>query len=464
MMVEILRFQAQPVQRLWLSSPADIAVYGGAAGGGKTWSLLYKPISAKHHLVPGFRGVIFRRTYPQITVAGGLWDESLQVYPHFGGVPKYGDLEWVFPSGATIAFHHLQHEKDKDQWQGAQVAYFGFDELSHFTETQFAYVALSRGRSMSGIRPYVRATTNPDPGWVKAFLAPWVDKEFAGRAKSGEIRHFVRDGAALKWVPTGTADSKSLTFVRASVYDNKEMLRVNPEYVANLKALLPVDRARLLDGDWDVRREGLVYPEFELCVVDSLSDALAGRPAEVGGMDFGFNHPFAAVWGHLDDDVLWITGCRYVRQCTLPTHSESLPKGVAWWCDPSQPGSIAELRIAGHSAMPCVHQSARGAGGEVKKPLLAGIDRVTERIRTGRLKILRSACAPLIREMGMYQYDPEKRSEDPIKENDDACDALRYLITGLDRRRAIPVSIAPEPEAPKPVVHEDDDRWYGGIW
>src|SRR4051812_44484562 len=134
MTTETLTFRSQPVQRAWLKNSADIAVYGGSAGGGKTWALLYKPIFSRHHLVPGFTGVIFRRTYPEITVAGGLWDESLGIYPHFGGVARYGDLSWTFPSGATIEFRHLQHESNKYQWQGAQVAYFGFDELSHFTE------------------------------------------------------------------------------------------------------------------------------------------------------------------------------------------------------------------------------------------------------------------------------------------------------------------------------------------
>lgn len=449
--------QAGP-QRTFLANRADIAVYGGAAGGGKSWALLVEPL--RHvRAVPGFRGVIFRRTYPEITNSGGLWDQAAEIYPKFGGVPRIGSLDWTFPPhGNTISFRHLQHEANKYQWQGSEVPYFGFDELSHFTESQFTYVALSRGRSTCGVRPYVRATTNPDPGWVKEFLAPWVDKSFDRPARSGEVRHFIRDQGKLTWVPPEHPDSKSLSFVRASIYDNRVLLERNPEYLASLKALLPVERARLLDGDWDVRREGLVYPAFDSAVVDAAPDV----GPDVGGIDFGFSNPFAAVWGHVDHDgVLWVTGCRYVRQCTLPVHAEALPRGVRYWCDPAQPESRVELRNAGHDAVPCVHLSARGAGGEKRTPILHGIDLVSERIRTGRLKVVRSACMPLIREAGMYHYPEDRQSDNPVDEDNHAMDALRYLVVGLDRGRQAPSQLVHErPPAQGPVATDDDDERY----
>lgn len=443
-----IRPQPGPQTEFFRSS-ADLCVYGGSAGGGKSWALLVEPL---RHLmtVPGFNAVIFRRTYPEITNPGGLWDESTEIYTRLGATPRQGNLDWTFPPyGNTISFHHLQHEANKYQWQGSQVAYFGFDELSHFTESQFTYVALSRGRSTCGVRPYVRATTNPDPGWVKSFLAPWVDKDFTPRAESGEVRRFVRDAGQLRWVPAGHPDSKSLSFIRASVYDNRILLKRNPEYLASLKALLPVERARLLDGDWDVRREGLVYPEFESCVV---GEGPEGVSPDVGGLDFGFTNPFAAVWGHVDHDgVLWITGMRYVRQCTIPTHAEAIPKGVRYWCDPALPESRVELRNYGHDAIPCVHLRSRGSQGEQKKPILHGIDLVTERIRSGRLKVVRAACRDLIREAGMYAYDPEKLSENPVDRDNHAMDALRYLVVGLDRGNAAPPMVEIETRDTKPV-------------
>lgn len=427
--------QPQPgPQHDFIRTRADIAIYGGAAGGGKTFALLLEPTRHVHRR--GFGAVIFRRLSPQITNEGGLWDESSEIYPWIGGRPFVGYLEWRFPPhGATVSFHHLQHESDKYNWQGSQIAFLGFDELSHFTEGQFWYM-LSRNRSTCGIRPYVRATTNPDPGWVRDLLAPWVVEDFRGlRAVSGELRWFVREGGETVWVPEGTPDAKSITFIRASVYDNRILLNRNPEYLANLKAQSPVERARLLDGDWNVRREGLVYPGFDQWIAERAPVQLSGQ--QIGGVDFGFNNPFCAIWGTVDhDDVLWLIGCRYVRQCTIPTHAEAIPRGIPFWCDPAQPESIAQLRAYGHEAYPCRHRPGRGASGEKRNPKLAGIDMVSERMRTGRLRIVRGECLPLIRELGLYHYDPEKQSEEPVDEDNHACDAIRYLCVSLDRNRS----------------------------
>ena len=154
-----------------------------------------------------------------------------------------------------------------------------------------------------------------------------------------------------------------------------------------------------------------------------------------GGIDFGFSNPFASVWGHLDyDECLWITGGRYVRQCTTPVHAESIPKGVLYFCDPAQPESRVELIHAGHECLPCLHIAARGAGGEKRSPILHGIDLVSARIASGRLRVIRNEGTKwLIREAAMYSYDPEKTSENPIDSDNHAMDALRYLIVGLDR-------------------------------
>lgn len=168
-------------------------------------------------------------------------------------------------------------------------------------------------------------------------------------------------------------------------------------------------------------------------------------PPTIGGIDFGYHNPFCALWGHVDHDgVLWITGCRYKAQTTLPQHSESIPRGVRYWCDPSGASDIRELRMAGHDAVPCLHRGTMGLAGTPRRPVLSGIDRVSDRMRTGRLKIVRRACLPLINELSSYHYDPEKKSEDPIKEDDHACDALRYMVVGLDRGRAIPSTIQQE--------------------
>lgn len=441
-----IRFYLQPKQNEFCRNKADIIVFGGAAGGGKTRGLLYKPVYDKHHKNPGFTGVIFRQTYNEIVEAGGLWDEASEIYPYLGATGVISQYEWRFPSGAKIVFRHLEEEKTKYKYKGSQFCYLAFDELTNFSESQFWYM-LSRNRSICGIKPYIRCTTNPDPNWVKTdLIAPWVDKEYTGsRAVPGELRWIIRrpDGK-LEWLDHPAPMAKSITFIPSKLSDNPALIQKDPGYESNLLILPPVERARLHGGDWDVRREGLVYDGFDDCIVES---GPCDEPT-VGGIDFGINNPFAAIWGHLDrDDVLWITGCRYQRQVTIPIHAEAIPKGVSWWCDPAGAQERLLLQSHGHHVTPCVHIPVRGASGEVKKPLLAGIDMVCERIRTGRVKIVRSACLPLIRELAKYHYDPDKSVEEPVKEDDHACDAWRYLIVGLDRGKT-----------PKGRIESDEQR------
>lgn len=143
----------------FLSTKADIAIYGGSAGAGKSFALLLEPLRHFHN--PKFGGVIFRRNSTQVRNQGGLWDESVQIYTPLKATAKQSYLEWIFPSGGKMKFAHLENEASVYDWQGSQIPFIGFDEVTHFTEKQFFYM-LSRNRSMSGIPGYVRATCNPD--------------------------------------------------------------------------------------------------------------------------------------------------------------------------------------------------------------------------------------------------------------------------------------------------------------
>ena len=248
-------------QAAFLGTPADIAIYGGAAGGGKSWALLAEPLRYVDNA--GFGGVIFRRTTVQVRNEGGLWDESMRLYPALGARPKSQALEWAFPSGAAISFAHLENEGSVLNYQGAQIAYLGFDELTHFSERQFWYM-LSRNRSTSGVKPYVRATTNPDAdSWVARLIDWWIDPAtgFAIPARAGVLRWFARIGGRLVWADSAealtaahpSARPKSLTFIPASLADNRILEAADPDYRANLEALPPVERERLLAGNWKVR-------------------------------------------------------------------------------------------------------------------------------------------------------------------------------------------------------------------
>lgn len=221
-------------QETFLASNADIVIFGGAAGGGKTWALLMQPL--RHMSNPQFGGVIFRRTSPQIRNQGGLWDESSQIYPLLNAEPRQTVLEWRFPAGAKLKFAHLQYDSDVYDWQGAQVPFIGFDQLEHFSESQFWYM-LSRNRSLCGVRPYVRATVNPDAdSWVAKLIEWWIDQEtgFPIDERSGIVRWFVRVNGETKWadtkeeLATDGEDPKSLTFIPAKLSDNQILMLKDP--------------------------------------------------------------------------------------------------------------------------------------------------------------------------------------------------------------------------------------------
>jgi len=262
-------------QTAFLSCTADICIYGGAAGGGKTRGLLMDPL--RYIGIPEFRAVIFRRTYPQITNPGGLWDESEMLYVHADGRPVKSHTTWTFPSGARISFKHMQHEKSKEEFQGAQIPFIGFDELTHFSRGQFFYM-LSRNRSTCGVIPYVRGTCNPDANsWVKIFIAPWLDPKFpqpdgrVGKLDSGEIGYFSQLDGQFKWHSKETYERenielapeqrtiKTVTFIRSTVYDNVTLLQQNPQYLASLRALPLVEQQRFLHGNWDIVESGNMF-------------------------------------------------------------------------------------------------------------------------------------------------------------------------------------------------------------
>lgn len=263
--VTVLGPQEGP-QTAFLSSPADIVFYGGSAGGGKTYGLLLDPL--RYVQYPKFGAVIFRRTYPEIKNEGGLWDESTNLYLPLGARPKETDLSWTFPSGCVISFAHLQHEKNIYSWQGAQVPYIGFDEVTHFTARQFWYL-LSRQRNVAGIPNLVRATCNPDPdSFVRNIIDWWIDHNgFAIPERSGVIRWFVRISDTLVWGDTKEEleekypqiPPRSFTFISAKLSDNQVLMQKDPGYLATLMSLPLVDKARLLDGNWNIRPMAGLY-------------------------------------------------------------------------------------------------------------------------------------------------------------------------------------------------------------
>ena len=283
-MALILKPQKGP-QEQFLATPADICVYGGAAGGGKSYGLLLTALRYKN--TPGFGCTIFRRNFNQIFAQGGLWDESMKIFRGIRGAdPKFSRGQWWFRDNegqivSKVSFAHIERDEDVSKWQGSQLCEIGFDELTHFSEKTFFFM-LSRNRSACGVKPFVRATCNPDAdSWVAKFIAWWIDPEtgYPIPERSGKLRWFIRRDEILYWANTKQelwerfdlrtdeekGEPRSVTFIMSKLSDNKELLRVNPGYLANLKALSIIERERLLHGNWRIKAAaGLFFKRTQI--------------------------------------------------------------------------------------------------------------------------------------------------------------------------------------------------------
>lgn len=275
-MSKVVELRPQPgPQEMFLATKADICIYGGAAGGGKTYGLLLDALRHKNR--PGFGEVIFRKNSIQIYNEGGLLDESLRMYSGIKGaeLKRSPRPRWTFNGKGKVSFAHIDGDDDLKKFQGSQMAAIGFDELTHFTESQFFYM-LSRNRTTCGIKPYVRATCNPDAdSWVAKFIEWWIDPDtgYPIKERSGKIRWMIRRNETLYWADTieelwerfelktqeEKQEPKSVTFIMSTLYDNQILMKQDPSYISNLKALSVVERERLLYGNWKIKPAAGLY-------------------------------------------------------------------------------------------------------------------------------------------------------------------------------------------------------------
>jgi hypothetical protein len=272
---KLLRPQPGP-QSAFLACRADMALYGGAAGGGKSWSLL---VDALSHAIntPGWVGIIFRARHTDLVGDDGIWAEARKVFAgtnRGGGDPHFREGEMMdvrWDGGGTLLFRHLD-KKNVRHYAGKAYAWIGFDEANEIAIEHIIFLR-SRLRSLCGSRPVVRMTCNPDPDhdlarWVEPYLHLDESKPEYGtadRSKSGTIRYFARSkktnkiefGESREAVAelTGRLPSrvKTFAFIPSLLSDNRILEHVNPEYRANIEDQDAVKEAQLGDGNWKIK-------------------------------------------------------------------------------------------------------------------------------------------------------------------------------------------------------------------
>jgi phage terminase large subunit-like protein len=232
-----------PKQSAFMIVPNKEVLYGGAAGGAKSWGLL---AAASQYLdVPGYAALILRQTYKDLALPGALMDVSHQWWRNKGPKWKAKEYTWEFPEGSTLSFGYLESEKDKYQYQGSAFHFIGFDELTQFeTETRYLYL-FSRCRRPKGemeaadIPLRVRSTTNPG-----GIGHTWVKDRF--------IEH---------------PDAKRL-FIPATLDDNPHLDQA--EYEDSLSYLDPVTREQLRHGDWEIDPRGGMFKRHWFKILEEL--------------------------------------------------------------------------------------------------------------------------------------------------------------------------------------------------
>lgn len=240
MLDELLSLRASPYwahaptipQEVFLLHDCREALFGGAAGGGKSDALLMAAL--QYVDVPGYAAILFRKTYADLSRPGALMDRAREWLSKTDAVWNETKKRWTFPSGATVSFGYCETPADVYAYQGAEFSFIGFDELTQFGEKEYTYL-FSRLRRLQGCDVPLRVRAASNPGgqghtWVRA--------------------RFLIEGPASGRV-----------FVPAKLEDNPHLDRV--EYERSLSELDPITRAQLLEGDWGARdKDNSLVPEW----------------------------------------------------------------------------------------------------------------------------------------------------------------------------------------------------------
>jgi len=398
----------------FLAAPETDVLYGGAAGGGKSYAMLVDPLRYAHRAA--HRALILRRSMPELRE---LIDKSRELYPRAFPGCKFREVEkvWTFPSGCKIEFGFLERDADVYRYQGQAYSWIGFDEITHLsTEFSWNYLSSRLRTTDPEITPYMRCTANP--GGVGA---TWVKKRYVDPNEPNET--FTGD------------DGLTRRFIPARLEDNPYLAK-DGRYEQMLNALPDVQRKQLLEGNWDVT-EGAAFTEFDL-------DAHVITPFEipigwerVKGIDYGYASESACVWGTVDpsDGTLIIYRELYKKNLTGVDLAQMITNMEL--ADPYAVAGVLDTAAWNRTGTtgPTVGETLQRAGHKLRradKNRIQGKIQLHEYLRiqpSGRPKVqIFNTCPNLIRELQSIPLDKSNPEDVDTHAPDHAYDALRYLI------------------------------------
>ena len=389
-------------------------LYGGAAGGGKSYAMLVDPLRYCHK--PVHRALILRRSMPELRE---LIDKSRELYPKAFPGCKFREVEklWNFPSGAKIEFGFLERDADVYRYQGQAYSWIGFDEITHLpTEFGWNYLASRLRTTDPEIVPYLRCTANPGgvgAHWVKK---RYVDPYEPNKAFEGS------DGLTRKFIPARL--------------DDNPYLAEDGRYEQMLKALPAVQRKQLLEGNWDIT-EGAAFAEFDpdVHVIPPFQIPIGWE--RVKGIDYGYASESACVWAAIDpsDRTLIIYRELYQKNLTGVDLAQLITQMEVE--DPFSVGGVLDTAAWNRTGTtgPTVGETLVRAGHKLRradKNRIQGKIQIHEYLKvqqSGRPRIqLFNTCPNLIRELQSIPLDRSNPEDVDTHAQDHAYDALRYLI------------------------------------
>lgn len=273
--------------------------------------------------VPHYQGLLLRKTYPELEQ---VITRALDLYPKIVPGARYNDNKhvWRFPSGSRIYLGSMHRAQDMIKYQGRQYERIGFDELTHFTFSEYSYL-FSRNRPNGlGVKPMIRGATNPG-----GIGHAWVRSRF--------IDNRIPEQSYLSVIKIGSKEYKRhRCFIPATVWDNPALLSNDPNYVASMAMMPEATRKALLEGSWD-SFSGQAFVEWRdnptgyqtrqwTHVIEPFKIPVTWRIYR--SLDWGYSRPFSVMWYAMDND-----GRIYViRELYGSTGTPN--EGVKW--DPSK--------------------------------------------------------------------------------------------------------------------------------
>ena len=401
-------------QTEFLAAPEKDVLYGGAAGGGKSFAMLIDPLRYCHK--KAHRALILRRTMPELRE---LIDKSREIYPKAFHGAKFKEVEkvWTFPSGAKVEFGFLEKESDVYRYQGQAYSWIGFDEITHLpTEFGWNYLASRLRTTDPEIETYLRCTANPGGSG-----ASWVKKRYV---ESGEpnTTFMGSDGLTRKFIPARLSDNP--------------FLAEDGKYEKMLLSLPPTQRKQLLEGNWDVA-EGAAFAEFDVGLHVIPPFEIPVWWERVKAIDYGYSSESCCLWGVVnpEDKTLIIYKELYQKGLTgeaLAQRIHELEENETR----SIPGVLdtAAWAKTGYSG-PTIGEMLIKAGHKLRradKNRVAGKVQIHEYLKTTpsgrpRLQIFNN-CVNLIRELQSLPLSKSNSEDVDTHASDHAYDALRYMI------------------------------------